>query len=42
MNITIPGRLHLIWNRDVIYMTAFFRSRRYHYCSKNLGEGTHK
>lgn len=40
MNFTKPGRMHLIWNKEVFYLTIYVAGIRFHYCNKTLGEGT--
>jgi len=30
LNWTIPGRLHLIWDRRAFYFTVWWRGRRWH------------
>lgn len=45
MNLTLPGRLHLIVRWRYIYATLWFRGRRYHRCTMPLqiaGCGIHE
>lgn len=36
VNYTWPGRFHLIVREGFLYVTLWFRGKRYHYCNRRL------